>query len=305
MLRTRSLAYSLSITRSSSRDSGQHFLQLSSILHHLSHLSELLKKRIYFGHGSSAATSDALSSSRIQDIRAFAFAGSHGKHDSLNPFQLLFVDRKVFHITHSRQHAKDIFEGPEASKHLELSQEIVEIEIGRPDFLFKLCGFFFVNRLRRPLHEADHITHPQNSPGEPFGKKWFELVDLFTNSGKLDRALRHFPHGERRATACISIEFRKDQASQPERTLKMCRDAHRLLASPRVADKKNFLWTQQIREPPQFADQNPVYLQATGSIKNLSVPVLRFRPAERILANLFQVGFATFGLEDGHTNLCP
>src|SRR6516164_9081325 len=305
MLRTRSLVYPLSTTHSSSRDSGQHFLQLSSVLHHLFHLSEFLKKRIHFGHRSSAATSDALSSSRIQNIRAFAFAGSHGKHDSLNSFELLFVDRKVFHITHPRQHAKDIFEGPEASKHLKLSQEVVEIEIGGPDFLFKLCGFFFVNCLRRPLNQADHITHPQDSPREPFGKKWFELVDLLTNSGKLDRALRHFPHGERSTTARVSVEFRQDQASQLERTLKMCRDAHRLLASRRVADKKNFLRAQEIREPLQFTDQNLVYLKATGRIKNLNVPVLRFRPGQSILPNLLQVGFATFRLEDGHTNLCP
>src|SRR6516225_8234237 len=110
MLRTRSLVCPLSTTHSSSRDSSQHFLQLSSVLHHLFHLSEFLKKRIHFGHRSSAATSDALSSSRIQNIRAFAFARSHGKRDSLNSFQLFFVDRKVFHIT-PRQHAKDIFEG--------------------------------------------------------------------------------------------------------------------------------------------------------------------------------------------------
>src|SRR6516164_1500525 len=304
MLRTRSLVYPLSTTHSSSRDSGQHFLQLSSVLHHLFHLSEFLKKRIYFGHGSSAATSDALSSSRIQDIRAFAFAGSHGKHDSLNPFQLLFVDRKVFHITHPRQHAKDIFEGPEASKHLELSQEIVEIEIGRPDFLFKLCCFFFVNCLCRPLHQAHHITHPQNSPSKPFGEKWFELVDLFTNSGKLDGTPRHFAQRERRATTRVSIEFRKNKASQLERTLKMCRYAHRLLASRRVADKKNFLRVQKIREALQFTDQNLIYLQATGGIKNLDVSVLRFCPSQSILANLLQVGFTTFGLEDGYTYLC-
>src|ERR1700737_1453738 len=249
MLRTMSHVYPLSTVNSSSRDSGQHFLQLPRILHHFSHLTKPLKKRVYFGDRSSAAASDPLPSPRIQDIRPFAFARSHGEHDSLNSLQLFFVNRKVFHITHPRQHAKDIFERPKASEHFELGKKIVKIEIGSSDFLLKKRGLLFVNCLRSSLYKAHHVAHTQNPASKPFRMERLELLNLFADSGKLDRALRYLTHGERGTAPSVTIEFGENQPRQSKRVLEVRRNADSLLPGCSVTDKKDFLWLQKAGKP--------------------------------------------------------
>src|SRR5262249_281357 len=173
---------------------------------------------------------------------------------------------KVFHITHPRQHAKDIFQRTEPAKHLKLRQEIVKIEVRRPEFLFEPGGFFFVNRFGGSLNQTDHVAHTQNPPGEPLRIEWFKLLNLFTASGKLDPTPRYFSHGERSPTAGVAIEFRQDQARQLERALEMCRNANRLLAGRRIANKKNLLWLQHLGKLLQFPDQSLIYFKTTGSI---------------------------------------
>ena len=173
----------------------------------------------------------------------------HGKHNRFRPLELLLVHGEVLHVTHPGDHAKDILQRPHFPHHLELGQEVVEIERGRPQLPLHPRGFLFVDRFRRFLDQADDVAHPENPARQAIGHERLELIELLADAGELDRTLRDLAHRERRAAARVAIELGQNDAGDAQRLVKMRGHADRLLAGGRVGDEQDFLRLQEFLEP--------------------------------------------------------
>src|SRR5437588_4609857 len=135
-----------------SRHSRHHPFHFARVLHHLFHLIEATDQIVYLGDGRAAAASDPLTTPRVQNFGARPLLAGHRKHDGFGALKLLLVNREALHVTHARQHAKDIFERPHFAEHFELSEEIVEIERRPTQFFFQPRSVFGLNRFRRLLN---------------------------------------------------------------------------------------------------------------------------------------------------------
>src|SRR5204863_1042035 len=157
-----------------------------------------------------------------------------------NAAQLLLVDRKARHVTHSGQHAKDILERAKLAHHFELREEIVEIEFRAAQLSLQPLRFFFVYRFGRFLDQTHDVAHSENATRQPIGDEGFELIELFANAGKFDWALRHFAHGESCTAPRVAVEFGQNNSRDLKSTIAMCRDADRLLVGGSISYEQNF-----------------------------------------------------------------
>ncbi len=137
---------------------------------------------------------------------------------------------------------------------------------------------FLVDGLGRLLHQADDIAHAQDAAGEPIGVKRLELVELFADAGKFDRALGHFAHGKRRAAAGVAIELGEHQAGESEGLVKMGGHAHRLLAGGGIGIRAKPPAAAEIPADSLIRDQSLVDFLPAGGIEDLDVAALLVGP---------------------------
>ena len=88
-----------------------------------------------------------------------------------------------------------------------MGKKIVEIKLVLGNTLADTAGFLFVVLLLCTLHEADHITHTQDTVCHTRGVEHIERVHLLTRTDKLDRLVDHRADRERGTTAGIAIKF--------------------------------------------------------------------------------------------------
>src|SRR5207237_5784595 len=125
-----------------SRHLRHHPFHFARVLHHLFHLIEATDQIVYLGDGRAAAASDPLTTPRVQNFGACPLLAGHRKHDGFGALKLLLVNREALHVTHARQHAKDIFERPHFAEHFALSEEIVEVERRAPQLPLQALRIF-------------------------------------------------------------------------------------------------------------------------------------------------------------------
>src|SRR5258708_32581403 len=156
------------------------------VLHQLPHLIKSLKNRVYFRDRGSTATSYSLTPPRIEDVGLLSFARSHREDNCLRSLQLLFVNGKALHITHPREHAKNIFQRSHPAQHLELGKKIVEIERSGSQLFLESGRFFYVNRFRGALDQPDHVTHCEISSCHSLRVELLQFINLLAHSCKYD-----------------------------------------------------------------------------------------------------------------------
>src|SRR5204862_4463368 len=137
-------------------------------------------------------------------------------HNRFDPPKLPVIHRKAGDVTHSGQHAKNILERAEFAHHFELRQEIVEIELRRAQLSLQSLFFFFIDDFGCFFDQPDDVAHPENAASQAVRYEDFELIELFADAGEFDRAMRHFAHRKRRATARVTIELGQNDSCDLE-----------------------------------------------------------------------------------------
>src|SRR5439155_7149111 len=111
-----------------SRQLRHHLLHFARAFHHLAHLIKAPQQIVHLRDSAAAAARDALTPPCIQNVGARPLFVCHRKHDGFRALKLRLVNREALHITHAGQHAKNILQRSHLSHHLELRQEIIEVE---------------------------------------------------------------------------------------------------------------------------------------------------------------------------------
>ena len=98
---------------------------------------------------------------------------------------------------------------------MQLFAEVVEVE----GFAFRHLGgefarFCFVHLVFEVFDEAEDVAHAEDARGDAVGVEGFERVGFFANAEEFDRFAGDVADGECRTTACVTVDFREDDAGQ-------------------------------------------------------------------------------------------
>jgi hypothetical protein len=147
-----------------------------------------------------------------------------------------------------------------------------------PHLLLHARRLVHVHRLRRALHQADHVAHAQDARRHALRVKRLEIVELLADAHELDRLAGDRFEAQRRTAAGVAIELGQDRAGDVQRLVEVGGDADRLLAGGGVEHEQDFLGMTPGRlQADEFLHQRFVDLQAAGGIEQHRV--VAFDPA--------------------------
>ena len=209
----------------------------------------------------------------------------------------------VFHRLRDVAHAGDFFEDFVHVNELHLVQlfaEVVEVE----GFAFRHLGgefarFCFVHLVFEVFDEAEDVAHAEDARGDAVGVEGFECVGFFANAEEFDRFAGDVADGECRATACVTVDFREDDAGQRQYVVKGFGGVGGVLTGHAVHHEEGFDRVQQAVQVADFVHQRVVNVQATGGIDDEDVHLLPLGGIQRTRGDVsrFFAGFR--GDEDG------
>ncbi len=101
--------------------------------------------------------------------------------------------------------------------------------------------------------------------------KGFEVVELFTDAGELDRLAGDLLHAQGRAAAGVAVELGQDRARDVEGLVEVLGDIDSLLTDGGVEDEQGFRRLHLGLEIDQFLDQFLVDLEAAGGVEEKRV----------------------------------
>ncbi len=222
-----------------------HVLHFSGASHHLAHLAELLDELVDLHDRGAGTGGDALAARGLDDLRAGALVGRHGKDDGLGALELAVVEgtggELFLDLAEARHQAEQALERPHFLDHAHLVEEVVEIEFALLHPLHRAHGVLLVDRLGDVLDHADNVAHAEDAVGHARGVELHELVEFLALAGVFDRLAGDLAHGQRRAAAGVAVELREHDAGDAHRVVEMGCDRNRLLAGGGVGDEEGFL----------------------------------------------------------------
>src|SRR5207247_7138168 len=113
--------------------------------------------------------------------------------------------------------------------HVELRQEVVEIERSGAQFALQPGSVFGFHRFGSFFDETDDIAHSKNSSREPLWNKKLKLIELFTGACEFDWTMGDLTHRQSCAAASVAIELRQNDSCDRQCSVETARDADRLL----------------------------------------------------------------------------
>src|SRR5206468_6133054 len=154
------------------------------------------------------------------------------------------------------------------SEHFELSEKIAKIERRAAQFSLEALRVFDLDCFGCFFDEPDDVAHSENSAREALRHELLELIEPFAGADEFDRAFRDFAHRQRRAAACVAVEFRQNNSSDLQRVIEMRCNADRLLAGGSIDDEQGFLRPQKSFELLKLFNQGEINFLATRGVED-------------------------------------
>jgi hypothetical protein len=102
------------------------------------------------------------------------------------------------------------------SRLLERLEEVLQVELAFAEhLLLEPLRRSDIDRLLRPLDEADDVPHLEDAPGHPVGIEDREVLHLLADADELDRHAQDSVDRERGASARISLHLREHDPREP------------------------------------------------------------------------------------------
>ena len=150
----------------------------------------LLENTVDTRYIGSAACCDSSLSCRIDDIWICPFCFGHRIDDCFQILDLLFacLCSLIGDLAgHSREHFQNFAQRAHISYLLDLFEQVFHIK----RIFLELFGNFhcllLIHFILRLLNQGEHVAHAQNSRSHTIRMKYFQVVELFAHTDKLDR----------------------------------------------------------------------------------------------------------------------
>ena len=130
---------------------------------------------------------------------------------------------------------------------------------------------FLVEVALRLFDQGQHIAHPQNTGGHAVGIEWFQLIELFASTHKLDRPARDHTHRKCCTAAGITVELGEDHPIDPQCFIEFFRHIDCILANHRIDYQQDFMRLNGGFDRLQLAHQRLVDMQPPGGIEDHQV----------------------------------
>ena len=160
-----------------------------------------------------------------------------------------------------------------------------------------LSGLLGVIRLFCLLDEGQHIAHAQNAVGHPVGMERLDVLQLFADTGELDRLSGNGADGKRRAASRVAVQLGQHHGVDIQPLVEALSGVHRVLTGHGVHDQHDLVWLDGGLDVFQLVHQSLVHMQTAGGVqKHHVVTVLTgvedglLRRLHRILGSLFKHG---------------
>ena len=180
---------------------------------------------------------DSAAARQIDEAGFTPLLNGHRLDHRLESLEVLIVEIDVLQRgADTRQHAEHLLERPHLADHVQLRQEVFEVEAALLQFLGLLLGLALIDHLLGLLDQADNVAHTEDAPSHAARIKHLEVFRLLTDTGEQDRAAGDLDDRQRRATARITIGLGQDQSVQWQARVELLGRVDGVLAEHRVTD---------------------------------------------------------------------
>ena len=183
----------------------------------------------------------------------------------------------------------------------ELLQKIVVIELILQNLLGCRLGFFFVQFALGIFNEGQHVAHAQNTACHSVRMEYFQVVQFFAHTHKLNGLAGNCPNGQRRTASGVTVQLGEDHTANGQQIVKGLCHVDGFLTGHRVNHQENLMGVYLFVDALQLVHQGFVNLQPAGGINDNDVMTVVFRITNGILTNLYRIVLAL--LKHRHTCL--
>ena len=120
--------------------------------------------------------------------------------------------------------------------------------------------------LLRLLDERHDVALLENPARHALRIELLERVGLFADADVLDRLLGDTVNRQRRATACVAVHLREDDAGHVQPRVEALRDLHRVLSGHAVGDEQDLVGMDRRLETLELLHHVVVDLQTAGRV---------------------------------------
>ena len=152
--------------------------------------------------------------------------------------------------------------------HADLVQKVFERKLTAHHAGGVLLGLLVIDDLLEVAHQAYDVTHAEHTARHAFGTEGFELIRRFAHTDERDGSARDFFHAEGGATTRIAVEFRQDDAGDPEPFVEGTSGLYGVLANHRVDDEQDVVRFRRGFDLGELVHQHFVNRKATSRVVN-------------------------------------
>ena len=247
--------------------------------HHLGGLVELLEEAVERYDVHTCSTCNTRFATTIQQTRVSTLCRCHGVNHRLDGFERIIADFDTFErFVHARNHAHQVFHRTHFLDLRELTEEIVEVKLVLGYFLADTPCFSFVVLLLRTLHEADDITHTENTVRHTCGMEHIECFHFFARTDELNRFV-HYRADRKRSTATgVTVQFGEYDTIEIDAVVELFGGVHRILTGHGIDHEECFGRCDSVFDSRNLLHHLLVNRQTTGCIDddNVVSEFLRF-----------------------------
>ena len=231
------------------------------------------------------------------------FIRSHRVDDCLDSLEGIVVDVEILDLlAYPRNHRSQILDVTHLLDLLDLTHEIVEVELVLAEFLLQALSLFLVELLLSTLHKAHHVAHTEDSIRHT---RWMEHVDglhLLASTDELDRLRHHRANREGCTTAGVAIELREHYAIEIQTVVEFLCRVHSILTRHRVDHEQRLVWMEEVLQALNLVHHLLIDGQTTGGIDDYHVVTFGFSLLQGVFGNRDDVFVLQFRV-DGNANL--
>ena len=165
--------------------------------------------------------------------------------------------------------------------------------------LARLC---LVILLLRPLHQAHHIAHAENTVGHAVGMEHVEGIHFLADTHKLDGLLHRVAYGQCRTATRVAVEFGQHHTVEVQPVVEGLGRVDGILTRHSVHHKKGLLRLQLAFQGRYLVHHLFIHRQTTGRIDNQHIDTLQLGLLDGVLGNLHGILRPLFGVHR-HANL--
>ena len=233
---------------------------------------------------------DTVLTTAVQQTWVSTLLRGHGVNHRLDRFERIVTHfHTLQRFVHTRYHTHQVLHRTHLLDLRQLTHEVIEIKLILRDLLTDPTGFLLVVLFLRALHEADHVTHTEDTIGHTRGMKDIQRLHLLARTDILNRFVNDRTNRKRCTSTCITVQFGQYHTIEIETVIELLGGIHRILTGHGIYHKQGLRGFYRSLDRRNLLHHLLIDCQTTRRIHDHHVIPVRPCFFDRVLRDLHRI----------------